>query len=259
MANRIWQGHFGTGIVATPNDFGTRGSPPSDPALLDFLAGRFMENGWSVKALHRLILLSASYSRNSSADPGIAGFPRRRLTAEELRDTLLLVSGVLDRTPGAAHPFPPEAGWKYTQHEPFAATYDTNRRSVYLMVQRTRRHPFLALFDGADPNASTPVRSQSTVPTQALYFLNDPFVHTQAKAMAQHLATAASSDAERLDLATRLLYGRTATDDEKAVMQSFLAGTSAAVPSLTGPERSIEIWSAWLRVLFGTSELLYLD
>jgi hypothetical protein len=259
MVNRIWQGHFCTGIVATANDFGTRGSPPSDPALLDYLAAQFIEGGWSVKALHRRLLLSAAYARSSSNEPGVSGFQRRRLTAEELRDTLLMVSGTLDRAPGGAHPFPPESGWKYTQHDPFAAVYDSNKRSVYLMVQRTRRHPFLALFDGADPNASTPVRGQSTVPTQALYFLNDPFVHRQAKTMAQHVIAAASSDADRLDLATRLLYGRTATDDERAVMQSFLTGTSATTPSLTEPERSIEIWSAWLRVLFGTSELLYLD
>ena len=262
MVNRIWQGHFGAGIVRTPNDFGTRGDPPEDPVLLDFLAARFIESGWSVKAMHRLLVLSAAYQRAArGSDQSLTTnyFPRRRLTAEELRDTLLVVSGNLDRTPGGAHPFPPEAGWKYTQHDPFAAVYDNNRRSVYLMVQRTRRHPFLALFDGADPNASTPVRSQSTVPTQALYFLNDPFVHAQAKTMAQRLITSAANDTERLDQAARALYGRSATEDERTVMTTFLTGTAAAIPSLSEPERSIEVWAAWLRVLFGTSELLYVD
>lgn len=251
MANRLWAGHFGTGIVATLNDFGTRGTPPTNPALLDFLASQFIRSGWSMKAMHRLIVQSAAYQSRD--------FPRRRLTAEELRDTLLMLSGSLDRTPGGPHPFPPESGWKYTQHNPFAAVYDNNRRSVYQMVQRTRRHPFLALFDGADPNASTPVRNQSTVPTQALYFLNDPFVHSQAKAMARHLVAAAPDDDARLEIATRELYARAATTEEKAVMTTFFADTSAAMPSLSEPERTIDVWAAWIRVLFGTNELLYVD
>ncbi len=251
MVNRIWAGHFGTGIVATPNDFGARGAAPTDKALLDFLAGQFIQHGWSIKAMHRMIVQSATYQRRD--------FPRRRLTAEELRDTLLVVSGNLDRSPGGPHPFPPESEWKYTQHEPFAAVYDSNRRSVYLMVQRTRRHPFLSLFDGADPNASTPVRSQSIVPTQALYFLNDPFVHAQAKAMAAHLVAAAPDDAARLELATRTLFGRAATAEEKEMMVPFLAETSAALSGLSPSERTTQSWAAWIRVLFSTNELLYVD
>jgi hypothetical protein len=251
MVNRIWQGHFGEGIVSTPNDFGTRGAPPSNLGLLDFLAAEFIRSGWSFKAMHRLLLTSAAWQR--------ADFPRRRLTAEELRDTLLLLGGNLDRTSGGPHPFPPESAWGFTQHNPFKAVYDHNRRSIYLMVQRTQRHPFLALFDAGDPNASTPVRSQSTVPTQALYFLNDPFVHTQAKAMATRLVKAAPEDAARMELAARELYGRPATEAERTLMTSFLETTGASIPSLSEPERTIEKWAAWLRVLFGTNELLYVD
>ncbi len=251
MVNRIWQGHFGEGIVSTPNDFGTRGAPPANRQLLDYLAAEFIRSGWSFKAMHRLILTSAAWQR--------ADFPRRRLTAEELRDTLLMLGGNLDRTPGGAHPFPPESSWGFTQHNPFKAVYDHNKRSVYLMVQRTQRHPFLALFDAGDPNASTPVRTQSTVPTQALYFLNDPFVHSQAKAMAARLVKAAPDDASRMDLAARELYGRAATEEERTLMTSFLEATGDAIPSLTEPERTVEKWAAWLRVLFGTNELLYVD
>jgi hypothetical protein len=251
MVNRIWQGHFGEGIVSTPNDFGTRGAPPSNLGLLDFLAAEFIRSGWSFKAMHRLLLTSAAWQR--------ADFPRRRLTAEELRDTLLLLGGNLDRTPGGPHPFPPESAWGFTQHNPFKAVYDHNQRSIYLMVQRTQRHPFLALFDAGDPNASTPVRSQSTVPTQALYFLNDPFVHTQAKAMAERLVRAAPDDSARMELAARELYGRPATEEERTLMASFLETTGASIPSLSEPERTIEKWAAWLRVLFGTNELLYVD
>lgn len=261
LVNRVWLGHFGEGLVSTPNDFGTKGAPPSQPALLDWLATRLMEDKWSLKAMHRRLMLTEAWQRASqgAGDHRTAFFPRRRLTAEELRDTLLLLSGNLDRTPGGPHPFPPEHTWGFTQHNPFRAVYDHNRRSVYLMVQRTQRHPFLALFDAGDPNASTPQRSQSTVPTQALYFLNDPFVHTQAKAMAARLVNAVPDDAARLDLACREMYGRAASEEDRAIMRDFLTATAANIPSLTEPERTIEAWTAWLRVLFGTNELLYVD
>ena len=144
------------------------------PELLDWLAAEFIiRSGWSIKAMHRTILLSDAYQR--------AAFPRRRLDAEEIRDSLLFVSGDLDSTPGGPHPFPDPKTWGFTQHAPFAAVYDTNRRSVYLMTQRIKRHPFLALFDGPDPNTSTASRQTTTVPPQALFFMNDPFVHSRAE------------------------------------------------------------------------------
>src|SRR5206468_9698451 len=169
------------------NDFGARGKPPTHPELLDYLAAGFAESGWSIKAMHRLLLLSATYQlasandeRAAAADPSnelLWRFSRRRLDAEAIRDAMLLLGGNLDRSRGGPHPFPPVASWGFTQHNPFFAVYETNRRSVYLMNQRLRRHPFLALFDGPDPNASTPRRTETTVPTQALFLMNDPFVH----------------------------------------------------------------------------------
>ncbi len=251
MANRLWAGHCGVGLVATPNDFGSRGAPPTQPALLEFLAAQLIQSRWSLKAMHRLIASSPYYQQRD--------FPRRRLTAEEMRDTLLVAGNNLDPTPGGPHPFPPESTWTFTQHGPFRAVYDDRRRSVYQMVQRTQRHPFLALFDGADPNASTPTRSQSAVPTQALYFLNDPFVHAQANAMATRLLAAATTLQARLDLATNILYGRPATAPEADLADHFLAETAAALPPLSEPERTREAWAAWLRVLFGTNELIYVD
>ncbi|MCA9065171.1 MAG: PSD1 domain-containing protein, partial [Planctomycetaceae bacterium] len=194
MANRIWHWHFGRGLVPTANDFGSRGEPPTHPELLELLAAKFQAGGFRLKPVHRMIMLSRAWQRSSRVsgrdiqkDPGnqwIGRFSRRRMTAEELRDTLLVASEQLDSSPATSHPFPPEASWTFTQHNPFNAVYDTNRRSVYLMVQRQRRHPFLALFDGADPNSSTPARQSTTVPTQALYFLNDPFFHAQARSLA---------------------------------------------------------------------------
>ncbi|HQR41495.1 MAG TPA: DUF1553 domain-containing protein, partial [Gemmatales bacterium] len=178
MVNRIWQHHFGQGIVKTPNDFGVRGQPPSDPALLDHLATQFIRSGWSIKSMHRLIMLSTTYQQASGSNTEFhVGFPRRRLSAEEIRDAILAISGELDVVPGQGHPFPSPTSWGFTQHAPFIAIYNHNKRSIYLMTQRLKRHPFLALFDGADPNASTADRLVTTVPTQSLYFLNDPFLH----------------------------------------------------------------------------------
>ncbi|HLW79193.1 MAG TPA: PSD1 and planctomycete cytochrome C domain-containing protein [Terriglobia bacterium] len=166
MANRIWEYHFGKGIVATPSDFGKRGKAPTHPELLDYLAARFIASGWSIKAMHRLIMLSRVYQLSSDgpppnlqADPGndlYSRFNRQRLDAESIRDAMLKVSGDLDPTVGTAHPFPPPAEWNWTQHKPFAAVYETNQRSVYLMVQRSQRHPYLSLFDGADPTSARP-------------------------------------------------------------------------------------------------------
>ena len=151
MANRIWQYHFGSGLVATANDFGTRGELPSHPELLDWLATRFVEGGWSVKSMHRLIMNSAAYQQSSEFDVNAAEtdpesrllwrFNLRRLSAEEIRDAMLAVSGELDRTVGGEHPFPTIETWGFSQHMPYYGVYPTNRRSVYLMQQRLKRHP----------------------------------------------------------------------------------------------------------------------
>lgn len=253
MVNRIWLWHFGRGLVASPNDFGTRGTPPTHPELLDYLAGEFVKSGWSVKAIHRLILSSATYAESGQGGPELDAlygrFPGRRLTAEELRDSLLLVSGELDATPGGPHPFPPEETWAFSQHGPFAAEYDTPKRSVYLMQKRNRRSRFLMLFDGPDPNASTPVRDLTTVPTQALFFLNDPLLHGRADAFAGRVLAAADSDAKRLDAACQILYGRNASADEQRDAAEFLQAYGE-------PKAA---WSALSRVLLSSNELLFVD
>ncbi|MBI1347976.1 DUF1553 domain-containing protein [bacterium] len=256
MVNRLWEWHFGKGLVRSSNDFGARGEPPSHPELLDFLAAKFVQSGYSVKAMHRLILHTAAYQRQSATptatDPGnqwLAHFSRRRLSAEELRDSLLAVSGKLDMTLATAHPFPPEATWTFTQHNPFNAVYETDRRSAFLMVQRQRRHPFLALFDGADPNASTPTRQTTTVPTQALYFMNDPFFHEQAETFARSLLTIAEEDA-RLQDAYRQVLQRTPTSAEQQRLRRFVEQY---------PGSRAEQWAALARVLLASNEFLYVE
>jgi mono/diheme cytochrome c family protein len=272
MVNRIWKGHFGCGLVKTPNDFGVRGLAPTHPELLDHLAAQFIRSGWSVKAMHRLILLSATYQETSIpvaaqplAEPAsdstdlYVSFPRRRLSAEEIRDSILAVSGELDPTPAREHPFPTPIHWSYTQHGPFSAVYDHNRRSVYLMTQRLKRHPFLALFDGADPNATTAERLTTTVPTQALFFLNDPFIHAKAEKWAARLLAASDSETERIELAWRRALGRSPAEIECAEAKDFLAAYRAelAAEKMDGVEgRSL---SAYLRTIFGTNEFLHVD
>ena len=267
MVNRIWLHHFGRGLVKTPNDFGTRGSAPTHPELLDWLASEFVEGNWSVKALHRRIMLSATYQQASSMRPDAAKvdvnndlywrFDRRRLSGEELRDSLLTASGQLDRKPGGAHPFPPEASWSYSQHVPFSTFYDSDKRSVYLISVRNRRHPFLGLFDGADPNATTPQRQDTTVPTQALYFLNDPFFHAQADKVAARAL--AKPEATRLDELFRAAFQRVPTAKEREAAAAFLMRYTTAVTDTPAADRTKAAWAALTRILLASNEFLYLD
>lgn len=262
MVNRLWQWHFGRGLVSTPNDFGVRGSAPTHPELLDYLARTIVERGWSIKDMHRLMMHNATYQLASDGDGRsdvYASFPRRRLTAEELRDTLLAVSGSLDRTPGMAHPFPPEAMWNFTQHAPFAAEYDTTRRSVYVMQKRNRRGRFFTLFDGPDPNASTPQRDVTTVPTQALFFMNDPFLHKCAEGLAARIVASSLDEARRVDFTCRLLFGRPATEADRADAAEFLSAYSRRISTSQEPNNESLAWTAYSRVLLSSNEFLHVD
>lgn len=268
MVNRIWQYHFGRGLVTTPNDFGTRGQLPTHPELLDHLATKFIESGWSVKAMHRLIMLSATYrqasqvaEKNGTTAPAesYAAFPRRRLSAEELRDSILAISGELDLVPGRGHPFPSAIKSAFTQHAPFSAVYEHNKRSVYLMTQRNKRHPFLALFDGPDPNASTADRRTTTVPTQALYFLNAPFVHEKARSCAERLIAAQPDEAERIHQAWRLTTGRAPCETELAEAATFLAAYRAELKTTGEKNVDAVALAAYVRTLFASNEFLHLD
>ena len=268
MVNRIWQYHFGRGIVKTPNDFGVRGLPPTDPDLLDHLATAFVRSGWSVKAMHRLIMRSATYQlasvppdSSSSIDTSdlYVSFPRRRLSAEEIRDAILAVSGELDRTIPTEHPFSSPITWGYTQHAPFAAIYDHDKRSIYLMRQRLKRHPFLALFDGADPNTTTPDRLTTTVPTQALFFLNDPFVHAKAEKWATRLLNEETEEAERVERAWRQTAGRAPNDTARAEASEFLRAYRAELESLKLDNVAMRALAAYFRALIGGNEFLHVD
>ncbi|MBM4022513.1 MAG: DUF1549 domain-containing protein [Planctomycetes bacterium] len=259
MTNRIWQGHFGRGVVGTANDFGTHGMPPTHPQLLDWLADEFARQGWSIKALHRLIVTSAAYRQRCDAAGSAYPQRRRRLEAEEIRDTLLDVAGLLDLTPGAAHPFKATSGYRYSQHKPFDEFFETRKRSIYLITLRLRRHPMLGLFDGADPNAATPGREVSTVPTQALYFLNDAFFHDCAAAFVGRTASPAADDRRRLDAACRLAFQRPATAAEAERASRFLDEVATHLADLPTDDRRDAAWVALARVLLGSNEFVFLD
>ena len=276
MVNRIWQHHFGHGLVPTPNDFGKQGKPPTHPELLDYLATQFRTNGWSIKSMHRLIMLSRSYQQSSARDPKamlqdptnewLAGVSRRRLDAESIRDTLLALGGNLDLSPAGAHPFPPQHKWDFTQHKPFKAVYESKHRSVYLMTQRIQRHPFLAIFDGADPSTSTAARMISTTPLQALYLLNDPFVHEQSRLVAERIMAHSTDRASRVTFAWELLFTRPPSSDERSSADEFLTHARTLLQnesidngSAPGDQVDSEAWQACVRSLLRLNEFVYLD
>jgi hypothetical protein len=226
MANRIWQHHFGHGLVRTPSNFGKLGERPTHPDLLDYLAARFVEGGFSIKAMHREIMLSATYQlsteqdeRNVAQDPANLLLWRanlqQRLDVEALRDSLLAVSGKLDLTVGG----------------PPVDLCDTNsRRTIYATISRTKLDPMLTLFDYPNPNATSEQRMATVGPMQRLYFMNNSFVAIQAKALAERLAKAGEDDAARIRYAYRLLFGRLPTDEETRLGVEFLQGSGKGWP-----------------------------
>ncbi len=281
MVNRIWQHHFGRGLVATSDNFGVRGERPSHPELLDWLAARFVESGWSIKAMHRLMLLSSTYQQGGlsvaaaqQADPErlwLSSFPRRRLSAEELRDAMLAVSGKLDRAAGTN-----ESGeYLVSKAENIGAMILPNRvavddpiyttfakRSIYLPVVRNMLPDVLALFDAADPNGVTAVRNETTVASQSLFLLNSPFVREQAKLFSQRLlGDEKTSDEQRIERAHRLAYGRKPSPGEMAQAQEFLAAYLAAEATKARPEgeRRLAAWQSYCQILLCENEFVYVD
>ena len=269
FVNRVWMWHFGRGLVDTPSDFGSRGARPSHPQLLDWLASEFIESGWSVKSLHRLImtsrtwqLASVDHTSNLAIDPSNRShwrYSRRPLDAESIRDSMLFVSGTLDRKIPKSHPFPSVNTWGFTIHNPFHAVYDSNHRSVYLMVQRNRRHPYLALFDAADPNQSVATRQPTTTPTQALFLMNSPFVHEQANRFASRIAANSGDDSAKTRWAFETAHGRI---PDEAVVKDAVAFASAYRKKLAGEneeEKDVAAWSALARVLLTSNAFLFVD
>jgi DNA-binding GntR family transcriptional regulator len=235
--NRIWMSHFGRGIVSSPNDFGHTGDPPSHPELLDYLVREFRKSGCSTKALHRKILLSHAYRQSAVPSPDAAQrdpdnrwlshFSARRLTAEEIRDSVLSVSGLLQSDgPGHRQPFPPAESRNWSQHRPFSVDYERNpapfqhhKRSLYLLTTRLVADPFLSTFDGADANQSTASRQQTTVAIQCLALMNAPVLVEAANQLATELQPL-SEDTRALEELHRKIHGQPPSRDTLARLTS---------------------------------------
>lgn len=226
MANRVWQYHFGQGLVATPSDFGLNGARPTHPELLDWLATQFIHSGWSVKTLHRLILNSETYQQQSRFDAKAYAldadgqflwrFPPRRLTAEELRDAMLTVSGEINpRMQGPSfRPFT-VANFNsdfYQPTDPLGPEF--NRRTVYRMNVNSGKEPLLDAFDCPDPSVKTPRRNVTTTPLQALALMNNSFVQRQAAKLAARARLDSKNDNDAIRAAYRLALGRAPTNHE---------------------------------------------
>lgn len=243
MVNRVWQHHFGSGLVRTPGDFGTQGVKPTHPELLDYLAARFIESGWSLKTLHREIVTSATYQQSSNvttdqfnADPDnefYARANRRRLDAESLRDSLMLVTGRLDSTLGG----------------PAYIDIATPRRTLYLRTVRSNLSTYNALFDGADPTAITPTRNESTVALQALFLMNHPLILSAAEALA--------NDVGEKDVPTQVeemylrLFARPPTDSDSQFAEVTLR-------QLGYPDAA-NAMAAFAQILLNSNEFYFVD
>jgi hypothetical protein len=281
IVNRLWQHHFGKGLVRTPNDFGTRGEPPTHPELLDWLATELVRGDWSLKHLHRVMVLSNTYQQSSrsagsranpqSADPDnrlLWRMNRRRLEGEALRDNALAVSGALDRRLGGPMvrvPLEPEVyELIFTEGEPdglWPVTPDArahNRRSLYLFHKRNVRLPLLEAFDQPDTLTSCPVRAVSTFAPQALILLNGPFLQSRAKALAGRLGREAGpAAADRVRWAYRLALGRPARPAELRLALDFLAGQARLLRDR--PDADQAALADFCLALLNCNEFLYVE
>ena len=258
MVNRVWQHHFGQGIVATPSDFGLKGERPTHPELLDWLSDRFVREGWSLRSLHRLIVTSSTYRQSSAyreaaaqADPAnkwFWRFPRQRLEGEVIRDASLAVAGLLNPKMGGPSIFPelpagmptPRGGWKVN-----AAAEERNRRSIYVFVRRNTRYPMFDSFDMPDPHESCSRRNVTTSPLQALTLLNSKQSMEWAQGLAgKVVAVAGVEPARQIEEAFRIAYGRLPDQAEQQrglrflrEQQALLSDTSEREPADPKPSR----------------------
>ena len=259
MVNRIWQGHFGRGLVETPNNFGLQGSAPSHPELLDWLAAEFVDRNWSVKQMHKLIMLSSAYRLNSGFDPSSAEtdpenryiwrMNRRRLDAENLRDAVLSVSGELNLKMGGRPVLPPLSAearlgmWDRNDWPESLDPEEHKRRSVYIFAKRQFPYPMFKTFDAPDASASCGRRDVTTVAPQALTLLNSEFMLRSAQSFAARLA-AENDPLRKVDLAWELALSRPPDMQERGAAVKMLAEA--------GPEE-------FSLMLFNLNEFVYVD
>jgi hypothetical protein len=260
MANRIWQRHFGEGLVRTPDNFGKMGERPTHPELLDYLASSFLENGWSIKKLHRQILLTASYQMASAAAPEatekdpenrlFSHFNRRRLDVEEMRDGLLAIDGSLDYEVGGTLQVGFGTDGENSQSRLSVNPDKLKRRTVYVPLRRANLPALLNLFDFGDATTTTGKRALTNVAPQALFMLNSEFLSERSAGLAAQIVATKSVPAERMELAyVRVLNRRPAADEIDAAL-TYIAkfpGTESAA------------WQSIVRALMASNGFIYVD
>ena len=252
MVNRLWQHHFGEGIVGTPNDFGAQGDKPTHPELLEWLASQLVGNGWKLKPLHKQIMLSAAYQQshevtpeNLALDPAnkfVWHYQPRRLDAEIIRDALLAIGGNLDK-----NMFGP------------SILDNTPRRSVYLRVKRSELIPLMTMFDAPEPTQSVGERISTTVPTQSLAMMNSPFVRQQAEQLSKRIhPTPETPLATSVDHAYRIAFARTASETERTQMLAFIDSqrTLAGGDPIANTDKAL---AEFCQVLLCLNEFVYVD
>ena len=273
MVNRIWQHHFGEGIVRSVDNFGKLGDRPTHPELLDWLAVHFVQNRWSLKHMHRTIMLSAAYQMSSTYDPQAAlvdpdnlllwRFNRQRLEAEAIRDGILAVAGKLDRTMGGT--LLETANFEYVTNDQSRnkARYDSLRRSIYLPVIRNAVYDFFQAYDFVEPSFINGKRTPTVVAQQALFMMNSKFVADQSAAFAQRLLNdpALPDDAARIRQAYRLAYGREPAEAETAAALAFLdaARQRFASAEQDSARREQLAWQVYCQLIFASNEFIYLN
>jgi hypothetical protein len=260
MVNRIWQHHFGEGIVGTPNNFGKMGKRPTHPEMLDWLAAYFMEHGWSVKEMHRVMMLSAAYQRSSrpaapaavlaKVDPEnqlLSYFPPRRMEAEELRDSMLAVSGELSPDAGGPGTFPeinedlanqPRLimGQISPAYQPSPTRRERNRRTIYTFQKRSIVNPVVEQFNGPNLDESCDRRSASIVPTQVFELFNSKFANDTALAFAVRLGKVAKAPDAQIDRAYQLAFGRLPTAEERNLLLKHYARMETQARKIVPPQ-----------------------
>jgi hypothetical protein len=258
MVNRLWHYHFGRGLVGTPSDFGVKGDAPTHPALLDWLASEFIRQGWSIKAMHRLILTSNTYRQASRFHPAAAKvdpdnkllwrFPRQRLEGEVIRDAALALSGLLNPKMGGPSVFPElpsgtgssYGGWKRNETESNAA-----RRSIYVFAKRNLRYPLFESFDAPDPHESCPRRNVTTTPIQALNLLNSEVSLKWAQSFASRVLRLAGPDRDaQIETAFRLAYSRPPDKAERQTVKKFFERQAAILSERLAKAESLPLPSA---------------
>ncbi|MBL9167465.1 MAG: DUF1553 domain-containing protein, partial [Verrucomicrobiales bacterium] len=269
MVNRIWRWHFGRGLVASTDNFGLLGERPSHPELLDWLARRFIAANWSLKSMHRLLMLSSSYQMavqgDNARNPGdpenrlLSSFPLRRLEAEEVRDSLLAVAGTLDLTMGGKTIPLKNREFVFDHTSKDATTYDSLRRAAYLPIVRNHLYDLFEQFDYPDPAVPSGDRNATVVAPQALLMMNSDLVAQAASAFASRLcAGKAVSEDQRLELAYVSAYGRPPSAKEREQSHVFLKAFAAS-PGGQALEARTEAWRILCQTLLAANEFLYLN